>query len=367
MSKKICMLLALSAITIKAGNVIAGENSVYGIHEAKSVDEMQKIIDRLTTTTEFDAKKTIGIFDEDNTLVYRYGPEVGNGDMKQWSQLALKILGSEKNKNSIGKWKQTYYRDHIKLLVDQKLPEFVRGLQDTGIRCAVLTSKLNEDLGIDTEGRRTSTHEIYDQEHKNFNLDFGIGWNNLLSTKLNRKSRGNLPDCIDGVIYAGKSQKVDTYRDHNKVIALHKFLEYAKMNSKEQTLKTIIAIDDRLSEIKCLGEYASDNNYHFIGIVFKGYEKLPRPLPFDEQYERERLLHLVQCNEWELPQGAELFYKDENGIWHLKENTTSFMDSTLQSSESETVCKFSKPQGKIDLNGDKSLYTLKQSPCEVTP
>ncbi len=369
MSKKISMLLALFSVVIECENVMAGENSIYGINVADSVDDMQKIIDQLTTMKTFDAKKTIGIFDEDNTLVYRYGPEVGNGDMKQWSQLALKILCfDKKNPNNIGKWKQTYYRNHIKLLVEQKLPEFVKGLQDKGIRCAVLTSKLNEDLGIDTEGNKTSAHEIYDKEHKNFKLDFKIGWNSIPSTKLNEKSKNQFPDFIDGVIYAGKSQKVDTYKRHNKVVALHKFLKYACNHNQLNDLDTIIAIDDRKTELNALQEYAHAQRCQFIGILFQGYTKFPQPQEFDVQYETERLERLKNNNEWLLPKGAlELFYKDENGLWHLKENSTFSLDSTMPSMENEVISKSLKPHGKIDLNSDKSLLTLRQSPWEVTP
>lgn len=362
------MLLALFAVTINTHNVIAGENTVFGLHVADNVEQMQKIINQLTTTKDFDAQKTIGLFDEDNTLVYRYGPEVGNGDMKQWANLAKTVLCSGENKNSyIKKWKQIYYRNHIKLQVDPKLPEFVTGLQEKGVRCAIITSKMNEDLGIDSDGRRLNMHAICDQEHKNFKLDFRIGWHNLAPTKLNLKSKCPWPDFIDGVIYADRATKVNTYKDHNKVIALHKFLGYAGLSHEAKNLNTIIAIDDRMSEIKALGEYAAQHNYYFIGIIFTGYKNLPQPPKFDATYEQKRLEHLVQCEEWLLPQGSDAFYKDENGVWHLKEKTTSFIDSTMQSSESDVICKFSKPQGKMDLKGDKSLCTLKQRPCEVTP
>ena len=362
MNKRICILATVFSVAMQYENVMA-----YEPYEAYYGTDIQDIFNKL----DIDAKNTLLISDEDNTTVYRYGHEFGNGHMKQWAELAQQeLIQTKQDSRNIGQWKQTYYRDHIKLPIDSVYCKFLKQLQDKGFKLLLLTAKLNEDLGKDEKGAKVSAHDIYKQERIAFGIDPGKSWKNLPPTKLNTKRKVDLPDYIDGVIYAGHtSHTVNNYKQNNKVIALHKFIVYAKEYNQLNNLKTIIAIDDRRSEITALSNYARENGYNFIGIVFKGYLKFPVQKNFDEEYERTRLETLKDKDEWPLPKEAnKLFYKDENGIWHLKEEATSCMDSTIPSLEDVVMEElFNKPQGKIELNSDKSLHTLKQSPCEVTP
>ena len=366
MNKRICILATVFSVAMQYENVMAYEPSVK-IYEAYYGTDIQNIFNKL----DIDAKNTLLISDEDNTTVYRYGHEFGNGHMKQWAELARQeLIQTKQDSRNIGKWKQTYYRDHIKLPIDSVYCKFLKQLQDKGYKLILLTAKLNEDFGKDEKGEKVSAHDIYNQEHIKFGIAPGKGWENLPSTKLNTKRKVNLPDYIDGVIYAGHtSHTVNNYKQNNKVIALHKFIAYAKEYNQLNNLKTIIAIDDRESEIEALREYAREKEYQFIGIVFKGYKTFPVQKNFDEEYEKKRLETLRDENKWLLPKEADkLFYKDENGIWHLKEDATHRMDSTMPSLDDVVIKElFNKPQGKIELNSDKSLHTLKQSPCEVTP
>ena len=353
MNKKVCMaLVALSVLAIKVESVMAEENPIYGIHEVDNVDAMQTKFDQLCKTKDFDPERAVAVFDEDDTLIHRYGPEVGRY-MRKWSKLAGAVIGS--NTAAVNKFKRTYYRDHIQVLVDEKLPTFVKGLQKKGIKCAVVTSKVNENLGeVDIDGQPTdiSAHDILNPARQKFGFDFAKGWNDLLPKTLGDKSKENLSYFIDGVIYAGKPKTIlNSYKEHNKVIALDNFINYAQKNNKLTDFDTLIAIDDQKSNLENLEQYAKDNNIKFVGFHFTGYKKfseIEKNNKFNEKYERDRLEHFKENNKWDLPQGANSFYKDEKGVWHLKDVQTSSMDSTMLSSESEVICNPLKPQGKID-------------------
>lgn len=354
MNKKVCMaLVALSVLAIKVESVMAEENPIYGIHEVDNVDAMQTKFDQLCKTKDFDPERAVAVFDEDGTLIYRYGPEVGRY-IRKWSKLAGAVTKGDIN--AVHKLKRTYYKDHIQLLVDEKFPTFVEGLQKKGIKCAVVTSKVNENLGkVDIDGQSTdiSAHDIWNPARQKFGFDFAKGWGNPQHKTLGDKNKGNLSYFIDGVIYAGKPKTIlNSYKEHNKVIALDNFINYAQKNNKLTDFDTLIAIDDQKSNLENLEQYANANNIKFVGFHFTGDKKfstIEKTHVFDAQYELYRLKNFKENNKWDLPQGANSFYKDEKGVWHfLKDDQTSSMDSTMLSSESEVICNPLKPQGKID-------------------
>ena len=361
MNKKVCMaLVALSVLAIKVESVMAAENPIYGIHEVDNVDAMQTKFDQLCKTKKFNPKGALAVLDEDGTLIYRYGPEVGGRYGSRWSKLADAVIG--RDTDAVHELKRTYYRDHIQLLVDEKFPTFVEGLQKKGIKCAILTSKVNENLGkvnknlgqvvIDRKSMNISAHDIFNPARQKFGFNFAKGWGNLQHKTLGDKSKGNLSYFIDGVIYAGKTKTtLNSYKEHNKVIALDNFINCAQQNNQLTYFDTLIAIDDQKYNLENLEQYAKANDIKFVGFHFTGDKKFSRIEEnnvFDAQYELYRLTNFKENNKWDLPQGADSFYKDEKGVWHLKEVPTSSMDSTMLSSDSEVICNPVTPQGKID-------------------
>ena len=343
------ILITTSALI--AGVMATENNNLTERYEANTLDEVKDIVTEIEKRTGNDKKKKLYIFDCDEVLIHRIGNECGAPHFGEWRQYFLNYFWeNEQRRPCFGKYKSIVYRDHIKTLVDQQMPAFVRELQNAGNKCVVLTSKQNEKFKW---GVVKTSHEIYKKELEDFGYEFTRNWNKLNPQFFGIKDYHSR--CYaDGIIYANDG------KNSNKSEALSSFLEYAKFDPD-----IVIFIDDTRRNLDELEMLMSQTKRSYIGIQYTAYTKLPQVKYCFEAVEKLRFEWLEKKSEWLTPDVPGCY--KVKGQWTIKEETTNSNAIEDRNFEIEDTTKLCKPQGTTISNNDTSFATLTQSPCEETP
>ncbi len=347
MNKRICKATVALLLT---SCVCASEHLVYQKgYQTSTINGIRNILKtKVINQPWYKPDKTLFLFDCEGVLIHRIGNECGNCNSPQWNKLfGDTIRKTSGAREKLGRCKSIVYINHIKMLVDTEMPQLVKEVQQEGIKCLVITAKRNESLG-----NYGWSHDIYDQELRDFGYDFAKDWEELNSKTFNNEKPTRSLFYSDGIMYTNPEKKST---------ALDLFLKYA--NYKPDT---IIFMDDSARNLKDVKDYAKEKGINYIGIHYTKASKLPQVKLFFEDKEQLRINYLIKSGKWLTPQVPGIV-KDEKGQWRLKDDTTSSMDSMMPSLEMDETVILDKPQGTMNSKNDKSLEILTQSPCDVTP
>ena len=140
MNKKRCnvvMALLLTPCVCASENMITEKR-----YKTDDINELRRIVTEEQKKASYNCTEMIFVFDCDEVLIHRIGHECGSNNFKQWRELFVKEIAKKTtNKELLGTYKSIIYKNHIKMKVDSKMPDFVNEIQRAGIKCVVLTSK----------------------------------------------------------------------------------------------------------------------------------------------------------------------------------------------------------------------------------
>ena len=338
------ILITTSALI--AGVMAKENNNLTERYKASTLDEVKNIVTNIEKRPGYDQKIKLFIFDRDRVLIHRIGNECGSQHFAKWRELFINRFWKDKAmRKNYGLYESIIIRDHIKTLVDKKMPEYVSEMQDKGYKCIILTSSQNKAF---KGGVVNTSHDIYKQELKDFKFDFARSWGELKPKFFGQKAYHSR--CYaDGIIYAhdGKTS--------NKSEALNSFFSYAEIDPDIS-----ICMDDNPRNLDDIEKLMKTKNKHFIGIQYDGYKQLPQVECYNELAEGKRFDWLVKTKKWLTPH-VQHCYK-VNGLWTIKEATTESTDTEEQNSEIDETFKLYNPHGTTESNNDTSFATLTQSP-----
>ena len=126
------ILITTSALI--AGVMATENNNLTERYKASTLDEAKNIVTDIEKRPGNAQKKKLYIFDLDEVLVHRIGNECGSPNFPKWRDLFIKRFWKDKEmRPSFGLYESIITRDHIKILVDKKMPEYVSTIKSSKV------------------------------------------------------------------------------------------------------------------------------------------------------------------------------------------------------------------------------------------
>ncbi|MCE2951890.1 MAG: DUF2608 domain-containing protein [Alphaproteobacteria bacterium] len=263
--------LFLAFLSLTGLSPMVGAKALH--QEARTALDIHRILSPLLQSHR--PQKILVLFDIDMTLTQTDHPAIHYTNLKKHSVVFKNFMKSLTPLARDETLSATAYMPQK--LTDSAFPTLIKDLQDQGILCLALTSRLVGPLrAADTPLEQQTYHTL-----KGFNIDFERGWHFKekdhfdLSQVLSVAYRGHFPTYYKGILVnngeRGPYEKVDT---------LLAFLEYAFRVRPT----VIVLVDDKKENLDPMAKTLSARNKVFpkkpplfIGVHYKGSEDLEAP------------------------------------------------------------------------------------------
>ena len=246
------------------------KDEAVGITATSSLDVIEKELKDADATT-------LVIFDCDDVLIHQtdvvFAPE--NEEM-----LTKCVNDFIEKKPSVAKkmkkLKGIISESINSIIIDKRMPEVVKGLQEKGIKVLMITSMKNEKLN----GKYAI--EIRQHELENFGFDFSKSWPDLKKKWFGEVQKSQYYES--GIVCAKPGSKGE---------ALKNFLDYSKFNPKK-----IVFIDDKLDNLEDIQKVAKMLNSIFRGFEYTASKKIPYDYRFSSERLTFQLKYLEETERW---------------------------------------------------------------------
>ena len=242
----------------------------FGCNERSEIKMMDNVGAIQKEVLENSDKNTLVIFDCDDVLI-TMNDQIFRIKNQEVVKKCLKSLEKTMPEDLIQKTIENYWSISLlqgqRKIIDPKMPEFVRNLQNNKIKTIVLT-------GVPTAGtlgniESMATWRVNDL--KNFGYDFSTSFKTLQYKKFTELSKTNPPVYDRGILFSCGATKGQI---------LESFLKYAHIKPSK-----IVFLDDRMSNIKSVQETVERLKIKFVGINYTGQENFK----FDRSLSEERV------------------------------------------------------------------------------